>query len=148
MIDLAEPLAQGLADFAAHLAATVPPPGPTSAPGGSAPTTAPGAAPAAPTPMDTKPIAQVIFITLGLTIAGIVLVAGLFAIAALRRTRRTAAPTPTPHVDAWAESGKRAQPEPSARDLLDINPDNNPDNNSDNNLDSNLDSDPDRDNDR
>lgn len=94
------------------LLGAVPPPGPATAPDAGSP---------APTPtpvLDAKPIAQLVFIVMGLAIATIVLVAGLLAIAALRRTRRTAAPTRTPHVDAWAESGRRARPEPSARDIL------------------------------
>ena len=70
-------------------------------------------------PIDTKPVVQVVFIVLGLTIATIVLVAGLLAIAMLRRTRRGSSPTRTHHVDAWAEAGKRAQAEPSASDILD-----------------------------
>lgn len=102
MIDLAEPLAQ-------VLALTPPPPNPVGSPGGAMP---------GGQPSSVQPIAQLVFIIMGLTIATIVLVAGLLAIAMLRRTRRSASPTRTAHVDAWAESGKRAMADPSARDIL------------------------------
>ena len=85
--------------------------------------TAPGASPAPagdPQPaLDTKPVVQVVFIVMGLTIATIVLVAGLFAMVMLRHARRVASPTRTEHVDAWAEAGRRAEAEPSASDILD-----------------------------
>lgn|GEM_PF-3770643 len=59
------------------------------------------------------------FALLGLAIAAIVLVVGLLVITSLRRTGRGRAPSKTPHVDAWAEAGKRAPAEPSASDVLD-----------------------------
>jgi len=57
---------------------------------------------------DTKPLAQLVFIVMGLSIATVVLVAGLLAIAALRRHRHDRSPARTAHVDAWAEAGRRA----------------------------------------
>jgi hypothetical protein len=56
---------------------------------------------------------------LGLSIAAIVLVAGLLIVTSLRRTARGKTPTKTPYVDAWTEAGKRAPAEPSASDILD-----------------------------
>lgn len=73
----------------------------------------------APPPTNATPVAQLWFVLLGLTIACIVLVAGLLAMASLRRTRRSASPTRTTPFDAWAESGRRATPDPSASDILD-----------------------------
>ncbi|NRA57144.1 MAG: hypothetical protein HRU13_03385 [Phycisphaerales bacterium] len=95
-----------LFDLLATTAAAVPP-------------AAPAADPSTAPPMDTKPVVQVVFIVMGLTIATIVLVAGLLAMAMLRHASRGASPTRTEHVDAWAEAGKRAQAEPSAGDILD-----------------------------
>lgn len=59
------------------------------------------------------------FALLGLAIAAIVLVVGLLVLTSLRRSGRAKAPTKTPHVDAWAEAGKRAPATPSASDILD-----------------------------
>ena len=84
----------------------------------SDPPATPAGDPSTPPPIDTKPVVQVVFIVMGLTIATIVLVAGLMAMVLLRRTRRQAGPTRTEHVDAWTEAGKRATPEPSASDIL------------------------------
>lgn len=72
----------------------------------------------AQTSQPASPMARGWFMLLGLVLASIVLVVGLLVLASLRRTRRGQPPTKTPHVDAWAESGKRAAPEPSARDVL------------------------------
>lgn len=95
-----------LIDLLTSTSATVPP-------------ATPAGGPSIPPPVDTKPVVQVVFIVMGLTIATIVLVAGLLAMAMLRHTRRGASPTRTEHVDAWAEAGKRAEAEPSAGDILD-----------------------------
>ncbi len=65
-----------------------------------------------------SPMSRGWFMLLGLALASIVLVVGLLVLASLRRTRRGKSPTKTQYVDAWAESGKRAVPDPSARDLL------------------------------
>lgn len=65
-----------------------------------------------------SPMSRGWFMLLGLALASIVLVVGLLVLASLRRTHRGRSPTKTPHVDAWAESGKRAVPDPSARDVL------------------------------
>ncbi|MFI4917782.1 MAG: hypothetical protein ACIAS6_14915 [Phycisphaerales bacterium JB060] len=66
-----------------------------------------------------SPIARGWIMLLGLAIAAIVLTVGLLVLASLRRTRRSQAPTRTPYVDAWTESGKRATLEPRTRDNLD-----------------------------
>ena len=66
----------------------------------------------------SSPLARGWFTLLGLTLGAIVLIVGLLVLASMRRSRRGSVPTRTPHVDAWAESGKRAKPEPSAKDLL------------------------------
>jgi len=89
----------------------------------SAPPANPAGDLSTPPPIDTKPVVQVVFIVMGLTIATIVLVAGLMAMVLFRRTRRQAGPTRTEHVDAWTEAGKRASPEPSASDILGEEPD-------------------------
>lgn len=72
----------------------------------------------AQTGQPASPMARGWFMLLGLILASIVLVVGLLVLASLRRTRRGQPPTKTPHVDAWAESGKRATPDPSASDVL------------------------------
>ncbi|GIW73831.1 MAG: hypothetical protein KatS3mg103_0353 [Phycisphaerales bacterium] len=77
-----------------------------------------GSAGPRPPETDTTPVVQIVFVVMGLSLALVVLVAGLLAMAALRRQRRLGEPTRTPHVDAWAEAGRRARPEPSAGDLL------------------------------
>lgn len=65
------------------------------------------------------PVARLWFALLGLALGAIVLVVGLLVLNSIRRTRRGKAPGKTIHVDAWAEAGRRAKPEPTASDILD-----------------------------
>lgn len=71
-----------------------------------------------PSSPSTIPIARGWFMLLGLAIAAIVLVAGLLVLTSLRRMGRAKPPGKTPYIDAWAEAGRRAKPEPSASDIL------------------------------
>lgn len=64
------------------------------------------------------PVARLWLALLGMALGAIVLMVGLLVLNSIRRSRRSKTPGKTMYVDAWAEAGRRAKPEPSAGQIL------------------------------